>query len=346
MKIDWVTDAAGLAALAPAWAALCDRCPSSSPFERPEWLLPWITVFGSGRAPRVLTIERAGALSAVVPLVEERDGEGARLSFLGSGVSDYHDAVLADRGADLRLAMWRALFARDWSSCVLERLREDSPLVGPMPEGVAARGPGAEGLARIDSEQSEDIPCPVLMMSPGARTAADVLPAGFARRLEGTRRRVERDYRPALRVPRSAADAEELFEGLCALHEARWQLRGAPGVLTDEAVQRFHRAAIRSMWPAGLVRIIGLELAGVLAAVVYGFATHGRMSFYLGAFRPEQASLSPGTLLIALAIERALAERLEQFDFLRGRESYKYRFGAVDRRCFRRTLRRPGSSQR
>ena len=166
------------------------------------------------------------------------------------------------------------------------------------------------------------------------------MPAGFARRLEGERRRVERQHRPAVRVPRSAADAQELFEGLCALHEARWRRRGAAGVLADEAVQRFHRAAIRAMWPAGLVRIIGLELEGALTAVVYGFVTQRRMSFYLGAFRPEQASVSPGTLLIAFAIERALAERLEQFDFLRGRESYKYRFGAVDGRCFRRTFRR------
>jgi CelD/BcsL family acetyltransferase involved in cellulose biosynthesis len=331
MKIDWVTDDAGLAQLAPAWAALCERCPSSSPFERPEWLLPWLAVFGSGRAPRVLTVERAGVLSAVVPLMAERDGDGTRLRFIGSGVSDYHDAVLADRGADLRLAVWRALLASDWSTCLLERLREDSPLVGPMPEGVGW----------VDSDQSEDVACPVLTFSPGASTAADVLPAGFGRRLESARRRVERDRRPVLRVPRSAADAEQLFDGLCALHAARWRLRGGAGVLADETVQRFHRAAIRSMWPAGLVRIVGLELEGVLAAVVYGFATHRRMSFYLGAFRPEQASVSPGTLLIAFAIERALAERIEQFDFLRGRESYKYRFGAVDRRCFRRTLRKP-----
>src|SRR3954470_15622179 len=333
MKVNWVTDDGGIAALAPAWAALCDRCRLSSPVERPEWLLPWIAVFGSGRALRVLTIERAGNLSAVVPLMEERDGDGARLSFMGSGVSDYHDAVLADHGAELRLALWRALLASDWSSCVLERLRQDSPLIGPIPEAVWSEGAGS-----IDSEQSDDVACPVLMFSPGARLAADVLPAGFARRLDGARRRVERDHRPAVRVPRSAADAEELFEGLCALHAARWQLRGAAGVLADETVQRFHRAAIRAMWPAGLVRIIGLELAGVLAAVVYGFGVHRRLSFYLGAFRPEQESLSPGTLLISFAIERALSEQFEQFDFLRGQESYKYRFGAVDRRCFRRTL--------
>jgi CelD/BcsL family acetyltransferase involved in cellulose biosynthesis len=341
MKVGWVTDGGALNALVPAWAALCDRCPSSSPFERPEWLLSWIAVFGAGRGLRVLTIERAGGLAAVVPLMEERDGDGIRLGFIGSGISDYHDAVLADDGADLRGAVWRALLEGDWSSCVLERLREESPLVGPMPEPF-----GSQAVGSIDSQQSEDVPCPVLMFSPGARSAADVLPAGFARRLAGARRRIERYHRPALRVPRSAADAEELFDGLCALHAARWKLRGAAGVLADETVQRFHRAVIRAMWPAGLVRIVGLELRGVLSSVVYGFATHGRMSFYLGAFRPEQASLSPGNLLIAFAIERALAERLGQFDFLRGREGYKYRFGAVDRRCFRRTLRKVPEGQR
>lgn len=333
MTTRWITDTVELATLGPAWAALCDGSRSSSPFERPEWLLPWVTVFGGGARLRVLTIERVGALVGVVPLVETgpEEGDGApHLGFLGTGVSDYHDAVLADGGPALEAEMWHALARSDWNTCALDRLRPGSPLLRPIP--ASAAGIGGEPIDR-------DV-CPALTSPPGARTIAEVVPAGYAGRLARARRRAERLHRLAFRAPSGVGEAEELFAGLARLHAERWNLRGEPGVLAHEAVRRFHGLVIRAMWPSGLLRIFGLELEGILAAVVYGFSVHGRMAFYLGAFDPSRASLSPGALLIAFAIERLLAEGVTVFDFLRGRESYKYRFGAVDRPCFARTLRR------
>ena len=40
---------------------------------------------------------------------------------------------------------------------------------------------------------------------------------------------------------------------------------------------------------------------------------------------------SPGTLLIAYALEDAVSRGDSEFDFLRGNEPYKYRWGARDR---------------
>lgn len=330
MTVRWIADPADLTALGPAWAALCDRCPASSPFERPEWLLPWLTVFGAEAELRVLTLARAGELAAVIPLLELRAGGERHLGFLGSGVSDYHDAVLPADAADVRADLWEALAQRDWSTCALDRLRTGSPLLGPIP--AAARG--------IVGEPVPQEACPALAAPPGARSLAEILPPGYAYRLGRARRKAEREHRLAVRIPASAADAQRLFDGLVTLHAARWQRRGEPGVLAHESVQRFHRTVIETMWPAGLVRTFGLELDGALAAVVYGFAVHGRMAFYLGAFDPRRAGLSPGALLIAFTIERLAGEGIRLFDFLRGDESYKYRFGAIDQPCFGRTLRR------
>jgi len=333
MTARWITDAVELTALGPAWAALCDDSPSSSPFERPEWLLPWVKVFGGDARLRVLAIERVGALVGFIPLVEtgrgDRDGP-PHLGFLGTGVSDYHDAVLADDGPALQAEMWHALARCDWTTCGLDRLRPGSPLLRSIPAGVAG----------IGGDPSEQDVCPALTIPPGARTIAEIVPAGYAGRLARAYRRAARLHHLTFRVPSGVAEAEELFAGLARLHTERWNLRGEPGALAHEAVRRFHGLVIRAMWQTGLLRIFGLDVEGILAAVVYGFSVHGRMVFYLGAFDPSRASLSPGALLIAFAIERVLAEGGTVFDFLRGRESYKYRFGAVDRPCFTRTLRR------
>jgi CelD/BcsL family acetyltransferase involved in cellulose biosynthesis len=75
-------------------------------------------------------------------------------------------------------------------------------------------------------------------------------------------------------------------------------------------------------------------------SVVYGFITHGTASFYLGGFAPDLAQLSPGTLAIGDAIERSVLAGARELDFLRGREPYKYQWGARDRPTCQLTLHR------
>lgn len=36
---------------------------------------------------------------------------------------------------------------------------------------------------------------------------------------------------------------EEIFEALLRLHSSRWAIRGLPGVLSDDAIQKFHKEA-------------------------------------------------------------------------------------------------------
>jgi CelD/BcsL family acetyltransferase involved in cellulose biosynthesis len=51
----------------------------------------------------------------------------------------------------------------------------------------------------------------------------------------------------------------------------------------------------------------------------------------MGGFDPAFASASPGTLTVSRAIASAQRDQLAEFDFLRGGEAYKYRFGAINR---------------
>jgi CelD/BcsL family acetyltransferase involved in cellulose biosynthesis len=60
---------------------------------------------------------------------------------------------------------------------------------------------------------------------------------------------------------------------------------------------------------------------------------------YITGFDPDLAALGLGTVLIGCAIQTAAEEGAREFDFLRGREDYKYRWGAQDRPTFARRLR-------
>jgi CelD/BcsL family acetyltransferase involved in cellulose biosynthesis len=55
---------------------------------------------------------------------------------------------------------------------------------------------------------------------------------------------------------------------------------------------------------------------------------------------PDARDLSPGVLMVHGLIERALAAGISRIDFMRGNESYKYEWGAVDEPIQRLLVRR------
>lgn len=143
--------------------------------------------------------------------------------------------------------------------------------------------------------------------------------------------------------PATAATVHLFVEDLLALHARRWRERGESGVLASPEVQAFHRQAAPDLLEAGMLRMVRLRASGRTLAVYYGFA-HGRRAYgYLSGFDPDWSFESPGTALLGHAIQDAAQRGCTEFHFLRGREPYKYAFGAVDRWNQARTV-RPASS--
>ena len=75
-----------------------------------------------------------------------------------------------------------------------------------------------------------------------------------------------------------------------------------------------------------------LRMNGRRVAVLYGFAdapiAPNRVCYYLSGFDPALHHLSLGTILVGNAIESAVQEQAGAFDFLRGTEAYKSKWGA------------------
>ena len=89
-------------------------------------------------------------------------------------------------------------------------------------------------------------------------------------------------------------------------------------------------AAGATTCPSGAPHI-GYPTGGALAGVYYGMQHAGRAYAYLGGFDPAFEEASPGAILIGHAIAEAIGEGAGEFHFLRGREAYKYSWGAADR---------------
>jgi CelD/BcsL family acetyltransferase involved in cellulose biosynthesis len=134
---------------------------------------------------------------------------------------------------------------------------------------------------------------------------------------------------------------DELLEALFRLHETRWSEAGQAGVFANEQVRCFHQRVAPVLLDKGVLRLYGLRLNGQIIASLYALFEKEIAYCYLQGFDPAFAEVSPGAQILAAVIEDAIHERKTAVDFLRGREAYKYAWGARDVPTYRLCGRKP-----
>lgn len=329
-----------LPALRASWQALGDCCPWTTPFQRPEWLMPWVQHFGP-TDPWLLVAHAEDRLVGLVPLFRYQRDASRVLALLGAGISDYVDALIAPGWERAVLAAVVAqLEARraHWDMCELDDLRLASPLVTLVP-GVT-RGLQA-GVLPVGwtAQLGPCNVCPVLPLPPYRARLAQHVPERHLARFRRYLRRARREGALCLQRATEARDVPPLLDGLFRLHGASWQRRGGPGVLDGAVMRSFHTEAAAGFAARNALALYGLWLDDHLIACLYGFHEGRTMYLYLGGFDPDWSHLNPGTLSVGLAIEDLIQRGMSRLDFLRGSEPHKYWWGAEDRCSVRVSLR-------
>lgn len=274
------------------WERLFEESERATPFQHPAWLRGF-----PSQDRLLLQVRRHGRVVGLAPL---RIADGV-VRFLGEGISDYLD-LLASPGEEQNTAR-----------ATLEWLRRHQ-------FGCEFTDVPAHSALRDAAPDERGNACPVLDL------LGSEIPARVLKSLRTAARGLDVQFESAV-----SNNLEEYMDALFRLHAKRWEGRGEPGVLRDSWVQTFHRRTAAGLSQAGLLRFYGMRLEGQLISILYCFAAKGRTYYYLGGFDSEYARHSPGALLVHYAIERAREEGCNEFDFLRGGEAYKYRWGAKDR---------------
>ena len=320
------------------WNALLHQSASATVFMTWEWQHVWWEHFGSqseGSLTLITVRDGNEELIGLWPLYDPTPGQSSRcLRVIGSPRgSDYLD-VIARSGQERAvhdailgfLAKWDG-----WSTIEVDNIRSGSPTIETM-------APMAENLgleARIEP----------LAVCPGI-----TLPERWETYLEQLGRKQRHEVRRKLRR------AEEGME------QVRWYLSTDPETLgRDMQVyfdlfqkssyvkeeylvdrrQSFLRQMASVMLEAGWLYLAFLSVDGEKVASMLCFDYGDAISVYNSGFDPQRFHhLSPGIVLLCRCIQDAIGRGYSFFDFLRGDEEYKYRFGAIDRTIHRLTLRR------
>ncbi|MCC6261609.1 MAG: GNAT family N-acetyltransferase [Anaerolineales bacterium] len=315
-----------------SWNNLLTESISDSPFMRYEYQTAWWQQRGGGEwqnAQLVLISASAGEkLIGIAPLfIAEYEGQRAILLNGSIEISDYLDVIvrpadhaqfisgLLDFLASNLTDNWSAL---DWynlpdSSPTLAALKAESAkrkwthheeMYRPTPR-IPLNRTFDEYLATIDKKQRHEI-------------------RRKARRAEESGRGV-RWYISEMQDPEAEIDAFiKLMEG--DENKAKF---------LTEPMRAQMKAAIRAAHQGGWLWLAFLEVDGQRAAAALNFDYNNKLWGYNAGVNRAFMELSPGWVLLGYILQWCCDNRRSEFDFMRGDEEYKYRFGAVNQYVMR-----------
>lgn len=320
--------------LAPAWNELLAASITNAPFLRYEYLATWWNSLGGGEWKdarlAVITASENDQLVAIAPLflTTNRDGEAA-LMLLGSiEISDYLDVVA--RRESLQpfldgLLDWLGLtYPEAWSALDWYNLPENSPTLAALKAAAA----------RHSWTYAEQVyqPTPSIALPGDFELYLDSLDKKQRHEVRRKMRRAEesgRGVRWYIVADETRLAAEmDAFMALMAQDPEKAAFLSAPmrAQMQASALAAFH---------AGYLQLAFLEVDGEKACAYLNFDYANRIWVYNSGLDRKFMDISPGWVLLGYLLEWANNNKRSEFDFMRGNEDYKYRFGAVDRKVMR-----------
>jgi CelD/BcsL family acetyltransferase involved in cellulose biosynthesis len=311
------------------WNALVEQSIADTPFSRHEYLSEWWKTLGGGEwnsAELVLvSASENDQFIGIAPLFIVQYDNRQALMLVGSiEISDYLDLIvreadlprflsgLIDFLASSLVDKWSAI---DWynlpdNSPTLAALKADSERHGwtyheevyrPTPR-IPLNGSFEEYLSRIDKKQRHEI----------------------RRKM---RRAAESELNVRFHVIDKSADIETEIN---AFFELMTQDPNKANFL-HPAMREQMTVTIRSAFKSCYLWLAFLEVDGVNVAASLNFDYKNKLWGYNSGVSREHMELSPGWVLLGHVIQWCCEHGRYEFDFMRGDEEYKYRFGGVNR---------------
>ncbi|MCA9865347.1 MAG: GNAT family N-acetyltransferase [Anaerolineales bacterium] len=320
--------------LAGEWDALAQTGMTDTPFQILAYQKAWWQHLQPDGAELITIATRNGGDELVgIGCFFLLDG---RLHFNGCvEETDYLDLIAPVEQAQ---AVWQSTLQHleatsdlTWNVLDLCNIPQDSPSLTILPALAS------QFNYKFDSAIAEV--CPVITLPESFGSYLESLESKQRRELSRKLRKAEAAEVTSCVVGASETIEQEVDSFLELLQKSTFEKHNW---LDEHRRALFHDVA-REAHKAGTLQLMFTEIAGQRAAALFNFDYKNRIWVYNSGLDPTAfTALSPGVVLTAAAIEKAIELGRETFDFLRGDEEYKYRFGAVDTKVYRVLIERAG----
>jgi len=328
--------------LASEWNELLKESFTHVPFLRYEYLRTWWETRGGGEWPEselaVVIAYQAGRVAGVAPLFYAKNREGdMALLLLGSiEISDYLDLIVRsnDLGnflpglldflnspatAGLKLSAAVAIESKPWQVLDWQNIPEASPILPVLKAESEKRG--------WSFTQAQTYHAPSIPLAGDFETYLCSIDKKQRHEIRRKMRRVVEDGNDVrwYIVSDGAALDTEVEAFLAMMEEEPEKAK----FLTDPMRRQMHLSA-QAAFENGWLQLAFLEVDGQKAAGYLNFDYLNRVWVYNSGIERRFLELSPGWVLLGHLLEWANENKRTEFDFMRGDEPYKYRFGGVD----------------
>ncbi len=323
---------ADLLNLAGEWNELFTRSRCNNSFLSFHWMSNWWTHLATDRQSLFLITVRdgCGTLIALAPFqVTRTDGPitGRKLGFIADSLvgSDFLDVLIDSSYENIALdSMFQLIHEHrsEWDFIELCDVSPDSLVVTWLEKHAK------------DAEMHEVVTlsatCPFVTLPDKSEPTRVPNYKYFLRRDKS----IQKQGDVELAVVCDVDEADQTFEHLIGLHEARSSASGRKSAFTVPGLLGFHHAALKSMIAAGLAMVFVLKLRGEPVAALYGLASGKRLMYYQSGIDPAYGKVSPGVVLIGRCIQFAIESGCDEFHFLRGNEGYKFQWANAQQNLF------------
>ncbi len=325
-----VSDVPAWDQLKTEWNLLLESSQTHVPFLRHEFLREWWDTCGGGEWEQsdllVITARDGDRLVGIAPLFLNHCKTGKlSLMFIGSfEIVDYLDFIVLPEYLDLFLKGLLSFLTTpeipSWHQLDLYNILNESPSLAALEKACSEIG---------WNYQSE-----VLQKSPHI-----LLPGDWEQYLAGIDKKQRHEIRRKMRRAESSpvpvtwyvlSDPSQLDEDTLSFLDLMAQDEEKARFLTPRMREQMTNT-IRCAYDTGCLHLAFLEVDGVKAAGYMSFDYINRLWVYNSGINKALMEYSPGWVLLGYLLKWANENGYTEFDFMRGDEEYKYRFGAVDR---------------
>ena len=340
------------------WNDLLAQSVTHVPFLRHEYLSAWWKHLGGGEwgtngvraqhatplplansqpsavSLQIVTAREKSDLIGIAPLFHVKRDEHDTLMLLGSiEISDYLDLIVRPADLDRFVAELLPYLASPalpkWDALELDNVLESSLTLPALEKAAKTLGwnYASEKLSL----------CPYISL-PGD---FDVYLAGIDKKQRHEIRRKMRrvDENAAIcrwffsEDPKTIGSDIDAFLTLMAMDHDKAKF------LTP-SMRELMKEVIQCAFDNGCLKLAFLEIEGKKAAAYLNFDYLDRVWVYNSGLDWTFNEYSPGWVLLGYLLKWANENHRTEFDFMRGGEDYKYRFGAIDRFVMRATITR------
>ena len=308
------SDLTAVEAISAEWDRLLRVSPCNRAFGSAEWYMASCrTDKYESFAPHTVVAMRGAEIVAILPLVINST-EG--VATIPNYCSDYCDIVArGDNPSMVAGLLTHALLSHE--SCrvmVLSMLREDSNCARAIP---------FISTPTIDCRYRETEAYHYIKLPGSFDDYQASKSKNFRKSLKRVQLGIENSDLRLQELRPDELDPTELPELCISMISAR---QGEEFILRAERIRPFLNEVLPRLFAKGSVRAFALGKGEQIIALDICMTGAKSLCTWNGGFLAEAESWSPGTLLFAFGIRQAIDMDLEEYDFLRGDESYKRRW--------------------